>query len=147
MNLKMVLRQVIIAYLLTTTLFSLTVLIDSNTRSGCWFIFVFIINTISFGLPNVVFLLLMYWLKIGKDFLLKTKYLLIEITLLFMIHFIVNKAVTLIPIKYRLYSSPTSTGLKYAFEPQALIFYSFIFLFIVLFSIERITKRWKHKVE
>jgi hypothetical protein len=136
----MVLRQIIIAFLLTSAIFSLTVLFENNTSSVDWYLFTLLITAISFGLPNALLLLLTYWLNIGQDVLLKTKYLFIEVVLLFSIFLLVNKAVMLIPVKYRYYSIPTISGQKFAFQAGPIIFYSFIILFIVLLTRDRIKK-------
>ena len=141
----MVFRQIIIAFLLTTIMFSLTILFDSDTRSIGWFLLAFVITAISYGLPNAIFLLLLYWLKIGQFFLVKTKYLFIEIILFFLIFIAVDKTVLLIPIKYRYYSTPTVYGQKFAFQASAIIFYSFVILFIAIFSIEQIKRHFKKK--
>jgi hypothetical protein len=63
----MLIKQIIKAFILTTVLFSLVVLQESDTKSVNWFLFGLLITGISFGIPNAIFLLLIYWLKIGKD--------------------------------------------------------------------------------
>lgn len=133
-------RQILLTVILTTTMFSLTTLIDQDTRSASWFFLAFVITLISFGLPNAIFLLLIYWLNIGRDFLLKTKLLVLEIILLLTIFWTTDKAILLIPIRYRYYTTPTITGQKFAFQAGTIIFYSFVILFIVLFTIDRIKK-------
>lgn len=133
-------RKILITVLLTTTMCSFTTFIDKDSRTFSWFILVFIITFISFGLPNGLFLLFMYWLNIGRDFLLKTKLLVLEIILLLTIYWTTDKAILLIPIKYKYYSTPTITGQKFAFQAGTIIFYSFVILFIVLFTIDRIKK-------
>ena len=136
----MVLIQFIKVFILTSFMFSLTMFIDKETRSIDWFLFALIITFISFGLPNAVFLLLIYFLKIGQDFFLKTKYLVIEIILLGSIHYLVDEAVISLPSEYWFYYTPTISGRKFYFQADFIIFYSFVVLFIVLFTIDRIKK-------
>ena len=119
-------------------MFSLPMFIEKETRSIDWFVFALIITFISFGLPNAVFLLLIYFLRIGQDFFLKTKYLVIEIILLGSIHYLVDKAVLLLPNEYWFYPTPTISGRKFYFQEDFIILYSFVILFIVLFLINKI---------
>lgn len=133
--------QFIKVFVLTSFMFSLTIFLDKGTRSIDWFLFALLITFISFGLPNAIFLLSIYFLKIGQDFFLKTKYLIIEIILLYSIHYLVNKAVLLIPSEYKFYSTPTISGLKFYFQADFIILCSFIILFIVLFLIYIIQNR------
>lgn len=112
--------------------------IEKETRSIDWFVFALIITFISFGLPNAVFLLLIYFLRIGQDFFLKMKYLVIEIILLGSIHYLVDKAVLLLPNEYWFYSTPTISRRKFYFQEDFIILYSFVILFIVLFLINKI---------
>lgn len=134
------LRQVLLTVLLTTVMCSLTTFVYKDTRAGGWLILTFIISLISFGLPNAVFLLLIYLLNFGRDFLLKTKLLVFEIFCLITISWTLNKAILLIPTEYRYYSTPTITVQKNAYQAGTLIFYSFVILFIVLFIMDRIKK-------
>lgn len=134
----MVIRQFIKVFILTSFMFSLPMFIEKETRSIDWFVFALIITFISFGLPNAVFLLLIYFLRIGQDFFLKTKYLVIEIILLGSIHYLVDKAVLLLPNEYWFYPTPTISGRKFYFQEDFIILYSFVILFIVLFLINKI---------
>lgn len=136
----MVIRQSITAFILTTIISLLTILLDNKTRSINWLLLGCVITAISCGLPNLIFLLLIYWLKIGQSILIKTKCLLAEIILLNLIIMAVDKTVLLIPIEYRYYSTPTEYGKRFAFQASAIIFYSFVILFIVIFAIEQIKK-------
>jgi hypothetical protein len=141
------LRQFIKVFILTSFMFSLTIFIDNETRSVSWFLFALVITFISFGLPNAVFLLLIYLIKIGQDFFLITRYLFIEIILLGLIHFFIDKAVLLLPSEYKFYSTPTTTGRKFYIQADYIILYSFVVLFVVLFLINKIRKRLRTTVE
>ena len=138
---KEIFRQSIVALLLTALMCSITVMFANKTRTLDWFILTFIISFISMGLPNVIFLLFIYFLKIGQIYLLKTKYLIIEIILLMSTFYLVNEAIDLIPNNIKFYHTPTVTGLRYYFQDSFIILYSFIILFLVVFIFDRIKKQ------
>lgn len=138
---KEIFRQSIVALLLTALMCSITVMFANKTRTLDWFILTFIISFISMGLPNVIFLLFIYFLKIGQIYLLKTKYLIIEIILLMSTFYLVNEAIDLIPNNIKFYHTSTVTGLRYYFQDSFIILYSFIILFLVVFIFDRIKKQ------
>jgi hypothetical protein len=140
-KIDLVIRQSIRAFYLTTILYSLTIFYDSDTRSIGWFLIALFITGISYGLPNAFFLLILYFFKIGRLFLMNTRYLLLEILFHFIIFFSVDYIVSLIPINYRYYSTPTEIGQKFAFQAGAIIFYSYIVLFFLITAIELILKK------
>ena len=138
---KKIFKQSLIALLLSTLICSLTLMFLNQIKTLDIFMLLFIFSFISMGLFNVFFLLFIYLLKVGQIYLLKTKYLIIEIIMLMSIYYLVNKAIDLIPNNIKFYHTPTVTGLRYYFQDSFIILYSFIFLFLVIFVIDRIKKQ------
>jgi len=90
------------------------------------------------GIINVVFLLFIYLLKFGREYLLEFKYMVIEITLFYAISFLVHKAIDLIPLEHKYDITPKLTSLKFYFQPMFKFLYVFFVLAIILIVIKRL---------
>ena len=109
------------------------------SSSFSFFLFSFLIIFISFGLPNLIFLLLIYYLNIGKQLVLKMKYLVIEIFLLFIIYTGIDNIHPLL-IK-KVFPETSFEKINFYFDFKFELLYSFILIFVLLLIIKAIVKQ------
>jgi hypothetical protein len=138
----MILKQALIAFFLTPLFFASSVFFTEDTNAMNWFILTYVITLISFGLPNVIFLLFLHWIKIGAYFLHNTYLLISEIVLLFGTFYVVNKVMVSIDPKYRFHTEENGEqALRFPFRAEMIILNSFIVLFLVISVIHLIQKK------
>jgi len=134
------LRNSLIAFVLTVLI---SVAIDFIFGSDIYlhsdFVFLSVLIVgISIGIPNVIFLLLMHYLKINRKVLSNIKYLILEISMLNIFGIVIHKLLLLVPSQYRYENIAGSTRLKIYFDPTFEMLYTFIVLFMVLLLIKKI---------
>lgn len=134
------LKNSLIAFVLTALISVVAAfIVGSDTYLHSDFVILaFLLVAIFGGIPNVVFLLLMHYLKISREILPNIKYLILEIIVLNIIGFTISKLLLLVPSQYRFERTAGTTSLKIYFNPTFEMLYTFIVLFIVLLLIKKI---------
>lgn len=93
---------------------------------------------------NIAFLLILYYLKLGREYLINIKYLLIEICLFYLLIFCVDELINNLLKKYLFEKFPNNvTSLKFYFEDSFQIVYVYFALFTVLMIIRLIVAIFK----
>jgi hypothetical protein len=87
---------------------------------------------ILFVLPNFIILSVLFYTKILKGKLTGTPFLIIEILLLYGIHYCVNAIINSLPEEIRFEKTPNSYGLKLYFEDSFKLVYTYFILIIVI---------------
>jgi hypothetical protein len=140
----MLLKKCLLAFGLTT-LSGLPFILLPFHPSGYWILF-FFIDIIYYAFPNVLFLIILYYLNIGKEFLTKIKYMILEILLLQGISSAIYKIVDLLPYRYRFYHPAPRVGQGFqVVEAQRIylderfqLLCTYIILFFLLLIIKKI---------
>lgn len=101
-------------------------------------LFVGLLSAVFVGIPNVIFLLLMHYLKINREILPNIKYLILETIVLNILGETISKLLDLVPSQYKFEHTAGNTSLRIYFSPDFEILYTFIVLFIALLFIKRI---------
>jgi hypothetical protein len=142
-------KRLLLAFFLTIFLFVITIIIDrllyppiQNTVFNT-FSFIIVIGSVLIsifaGLPNVLLLALLYYTKIGKEFLINIKLLILEVCLLCVCYYLVgkviNKLVESLPVQ-EVFSK--DGGRKFYFTEGTQLVYTFIILFLLLLGIKKI---------
>jgi len=153
----MILKRILLALFLTTFVFMIVQVIDrvahppvQNTAFNTFsFISIFgsILTAVFVGLPNILFLLLLYYTKLGKEFLSNIKLLILEICLLLLCSYLVGKVVEWIPDKWKFYYEQREkydsfvieggTKIKPYLSDGFQLIYTFIILFLLLLLIKK----------
>jgi len=92
---------------------------------------------IGYGIPNFFFLIIVF-IFIGKEYVLKIKLMLFEVSLFYLILGAIHKIINMLPYSLTHIETPTISGQKEYITDGYLILYSFIVLFIILYFIKKL---------
>lgn len=145
----MLFKKLLLAFVLTIFVFVIASVIDrllnppvSNTAFNTLG-FIFIVGSIFVGiyvaLPNILLLLMLYYTKIGREFVVNTKLLILEICTLWVCSYITGKVIDKFVQSLPMQEVFTKDGgRKFYFTDTFQFIYTFIILFFSLMLIQKI---------
>lgn len=145
-----VLQKIALVLFLTTVIGGIygaieMAIISNNTSEyvpyGQYLILGIALTLLFIALPNVCFLLLLYYSNLLKLPLENMKYLIIEICLVFLTIRTAEYLVRLLPIDVLYETTPTYTVLRPIFQTHFIYIYSFCFLFLIAVTIKMLMKK------
>lgn len=97
------------------------------------------LGTLFIGLPNILFLLILYYTKVGKEFLLNIRLLILEICLLYITSLLTGYIIDLLPSEYKFDQSIPGILEKRIYVSDVFQWlYTYILLFFILLFIKKI---------
>ncbi len=139
LRVKTMVKKIFIAFLLTVLIsVGSGFIISPDTYLHSDFIILSIIlSGIFTGIPNVVFLLLVHYLNVGREILSNVKKMILEIVVLNILGIAIHKILILFPPQYRYENAASVTTLKFYFNPTFEMLYAFVILLLVLLVIKK----------
>lgn len=139
------LKNCLIAVGLTTIL---SVIADLIKAPGLYwksdFVFLsLLISGVFIGIPNMVFLLIIHYMKINTEILLRIKKLILEIIVLNVFYFAITKLIFFVPSHYKYNVSPSLTELNIFYGPTFALICAFTFILIILLINKKIFGRYR----
>jgi hypothetical protein len=116
-----------------------------ETGGDAYFVLAFILVPIFSGIPNLIFLLILYYTRLFKETLDFLLFMIVEICLLYGIHYYVHKLIIAVPAEYRFETIAGSTSRKIYFNDWFQFIYTYTILFILILLGKGITKILKDR--